>query len=105
MNVQGQEGWEWGVEKASQWVYCSPNTVRVNKSRRWTGHIARMEEDGSAFKILTGKPTGSLEVGWRTNNFLYYKAFVLIPYCQCRLTDKEGKKSTSVIAMRRRFFC
>jgi hypothetical protein len=44
-------------------VYCSPNTVRVNKSRRWTGHIARMEEDGSAFKILTGKPTGSLEVG------------------------------------------
>ena len=30
------------------------------KSRRlrWTGHVARMEEGMSAFKILTGKPTG-----------------------------------------------
>ena len=34
--------------------------VRVIKSRRlrWAGHIARMEEERSAFKILTGKPTG-----------------------------------------------
>ena len=39
---------------------CSPNIVRVIKSRklRWAGHIARMEEGRSAFKILTGKPTG-----------------------------------------------
>ena len=31
----------------------------VVKSRRirWTGHIARMEEGRSSFKILTGKPT------------------------------------------------
>ena len=30
------------------------------KSRRlrWAGHVARMEEGRSAFKILTGKPTG-----------------------------------------------
>ena len=30
------------------------------KSRRlrWVGHVARMEEGRSAFKILTGKPTG-----------------------------------------------
>ena len=30
------------------------------KSRRsrWTGNIARMEEDMSSFKIVTGKPTG-----------------------------------------------
>ena len=30
------------------------------KSRRlrWAGHVARMEESRSAFKILTGKPTG-----------------------------------------------
>ena len=29
------------------------------KSRRlrWAGHVARMEGDRSAFKILTGKPT------------------------------------------------
>jgi hypothetical protein len=31
----------------------------VIKSRRlrWEGHVARMEEGRSAFKILTGKPT------------------------------------------------
>ena len=30
------------------------------KSRRlrWAGHVARMEEGRSSFKILTGKPTG-----------------------------------------------
>jgi len=41
-------------------LYRSPNIVRVIKSRRltWAGHIARMEEGRSAFKILTGKPTG-----------------------------------------------
>ena len=34
--------------------------VRAIKSRRlrWAGHVARMEEGRSAFKILTGKPTG-----------------------------------------------
>ena len=38
------------------WSYI----VKVIKSRRlrWTGHVARMEEGRSAFKILTGKPTG-----------------------------------------------
>ena len=32
----------------------------MTKSRRlrWAGHVARMEEGRSAFKILTGKPTG-----------------------------------------------
>ena len=36
----------------------SPNIVRVIKSRRqrWTGHIARIEEDRSSFKILTSRP-------------------------------------------------
>ena len=44
--------------------YRSPYIVRVIKSRRlrWAGHVTRMEEGRSAFKILTGKPTrkGSL---------------------------------------------
>ena len=46
-------------------MYRSPNIVRVNKSRRltWTGHIARMEEGRSAFKILTRKPTGKSPLG------------------------------------------
>ena len=38
-------------------LYRSPNIVRVIKSRRlsWAGHVARMEEGRSAFKILTGR--------------------------------------------------
>ena len=43
----------------------SPNIVRVIKSRRlrWTGHVARMEEGRSAFKILIVKPTGRRPLG------------------------------------------
>ena len=42
-------------------LYRSPNIFRVIKfSRlRWAGHVARMEEDGNVFKILTGKPIGN----------------------------------------------
>ena len=47
-------------------LYPSPNIVRRIKSRRlrWEGHVARMEEGKSAFKILTGKPTGKRPL-WR----------------------------------------
>ena len=59
------------MEKASQigisyFVLCrSPNIDRVIKSRRlrWAGHVARMEEGRSAFKMLTGKPTGKRPLG------------------------------------------
>ena len=42
-------------------MYCLPNIVRVIKSRRWrwAGHLARMGEDRSAFKMLTSKHTGN----------------------------------------------
>ena len=35
------------------------------KSRRlrWAGHVSRIEEGRSAFKILTGKPTGKIPLG------------------------------------------
>ena len=46
-------------------MYRSPNIVTVIKSRRlrWAGYVARMEEGRSAFKILTGKPTGKRPLG------------------------------------------
>ena len=46
-------------------MYRSPNIVRVIKSRtlRWAGHVAKMEEGRSAFKIVTGKPTGKRHLG------------------------------------------
>ena len=54
--------------------------VRVTKSRRlrWAGRVARMEEGRSAFKILTGKPTGKRPLGrprrrWEDNIRMYLK--------------------------------
>ena len=46
-------------------MYRLPNIARVIKSRRlrWAGHVARMEEGRSAFKILTGKPKGKRPLG------------------------------------------
>ena len=46
-------------------LYRSPNIVRMIKSSRlrWAGHLVRMEEGRSAFKILTGKPTGKRPLG------------------------------------------
>ena len=46
-------------------MYCSPNTVKVIKYRRlrWASHVARMEEGRGAFEILTGKPTRKRPLG------------------------------------------
>ena len=46
-------------------LYRSPNIVRVIKSRRfrWAGNAARMEEVGSAIKILTATSTGKRPLG------------------------------------------
>ena len=40
-------------------LYRSPSITRVTKSKilRWAGHVARMDEGRSAFKILTGTHT------------------------------------------------
>ena len=47
-------------------LYRSPNIVMAIKSRklRWAGHVARMEEGSSAFKILTDTPAGKRPLGW-----------------------------------------
>ena len=46
-------------------LYRSLNIVRVIKSRRfrWAGHVARMEGCRTAFKSLTGTPTGKRPLG------------------------------------------
>ena len=60
----GKRRWLHNMELHS--LYRSPHIVRVIKSRRlrWTWHVARMVEGRSAFKILTGKPTGKRPL-WR----------------------------------------
>jgi hypothetical protein len=39
-------------------LYSSPNIVRAIKSRRmrWAGHVARMEEGRSLYRVLVGRP-------------------------------------------------
>ena len=66
-------------------LYRSPNIARVIKSRRlnWAGHVARMEEGRSAFKILTSKPTGKRPLGrprrrWEDNIRMDLKKWVSI---------------------------
>ena len=34
-----------------------------SRSLRWAGHVARMEQGRSVFKILTGKPIGKRPLG------------------------------------------
>ena len=46
-------------------LYSSSNTVRVIKSRRmrWAGHLARMDEERGAYRVLVGKPEGKRPLG------------------------------------------
>jgi hypothetical protein len=46
-------------------LYSSPNIIRMTKSRRmrWVGHVARMGEMKSSYKILVGKCEGKRQIG------------------------------------------
>jgi len=55
-------------------MYSSPNIVRVIKSRRvrWAGHVARMGDRRSVFRVLVRKPEGKRSLGrprrrWKDN--------------------------------------
>jgi len=46
-------------------LYCSPNIVRVIKSRRmrWAGNVARMGERKGVYRVLEEKPEGKRPFG------------------------------------------
>ena len=46
-------------------LYCSPNIVRVIKSRRvgWAGHVARTGKRRGAYRVLVGKPDRKRALG------------------------------------------
>jgi hypothetical protein len=46
-------------------LYCSPNIVRVIKSRRmkWVVHVARIGERRGEYRVLVGKPEGKRPLG------------------------------------------
>jgi len=59
--------WAWKklhIEELND-LYCSPNIVRVIKSKRmrWAGHVARMGERRGLYRILVGKPEGKRPLG------------------------------------------
>jgi hypothetical protein len=56
------------------YLYCSPNIFRVNKSRRirWAKHAAHMWERRGVYRVLVGKPEGKRPLGrprhrWKDN--------------------------------------
>ena len=46
-------------------LYCSPNIVRVIKSKRmrWAGHVGRMGERRGVYRVLVGTPEGKRPLG------------------------------------------
>ena len=46
-------------------LYCSPNIVRVIKSRRmkWAGYVAGIGEEMGAYRVLVGKPERKRPLG------------------------------------------
>jgi len=52
-------------------LYCSPNIIRVIKSR-WVWHVARTGERRGVYRILVGRPEGNSALGrprrtWKDN--------------------------------------
>ena len=60
------------MEQNVQLYTCFSNCSCQSRRLRWAGHVVRMEEGRSAFKIVTGKPTGKRPLGrprrrWKDN--------------------------------------
>ena len=53
-------------------LYCSPNIVRVIKSRRmrWAGHVAHMGEEKGMCRVLVWKPVGKRPLGRPTSRWV-----------------------------------
>ena len=52
-----KEEWRRLHNKELNDLYCSPNIVRVIKSRRmrWAGHVALIGEERGVYRVLVGK--------------------------------------------------
>jgi hypothetical protein len=55
-------------------LYCSPDFIRVIRSRRmrWTGHVARMRDKRGAYNVLVGRSEGKRSLSrprfrWKNN--------------------------------------
>jgi hypothetical protein len=61
--------WSWGKLHSGELddIYCSPNIIRMIKSRRmrWAGREASMGKKINAYMALVGKPEGKRTPGRR----------------------------------------
>jgi hypothetical protein len=55
-------GWRKLHNKVLNNLYSSPNIIRISKSRRWVGHVARMVEKRNVY-VIAGKPDGKGPLG------------------------------------------
>jgi hypothetical protein len=57
--ILSTRSWQLHNEELTE-LYCSPNIIRVIKSRRMrqAGHVARMGERRGVYRVLVGKPEG-----------------------------------------------
>jgi len=59
--------WEWRKlhNEELNYLYSSPNIVRVIKLRRmrWAGHVALMGEGIGVYRVLVGRPEGKRSLG------------------------------------------
>jgi hypothetical protein len=58
-------GWRKLHNEELHYLYSSTSIIRMIKSRRmrWTGHVARMEDNRNEYRILVGKPEGKRPLG------------------------------------------
>ena len=75
-------------------LYCSPNIVRIIKSRRirWARHAARMGERRGVYWVLVGKPVRKRPLGrprhrWEDNIKM---DLVCVCVCLCVVTNLES---------------
>jgi hypothetical protein len=44
-------------------LYSSPSLIRIIKSRRWAGHVARIGEKRNEYRLLVRQPEGKKPLG------------------------------------------
>jgi len=73
-------------------LYCSPNIVRVIKSRKmkWAGHVARMGEERGVYSVLLGKPEGNRPLGRPRHRWVDIRMGLQEVGCGCMRLDWAG---------------
>jgi hypothetical protein len=61
--VEVTGGWRKLHNEELRDLYSSPSIIRIIKSMRWVGHVARIGEEINVYRLLVGKPEGKRPLG------------------------------------------